>query len=61
MDNSTFNILSFDGGGIRGILSVNLLQKIQNEIPNIIKTCKYYKWNINRQLNSIRISIWNKS
>lgn len=38
MDNSTFNILSFDGGGIRGILSVNLLQKIQNEIPNIIKT-----------------------
>jgi len=38
MDNSTFNILSFDGGGIRGILSINLLERIQSEITNIIKT-----------------------
>ena len=31
MSDSTFNILSFDGGGIRGALSIKLLEKIQNE------------------------------
>ena len=38
MDNSTFNILSFDGGGIRGVLSINLLDKIQKEVLNLVKT-----------------------
>lgn len=38
MRDSTFNILSFDGGGIRGVLSIKLLEKIQNEILNIVKT-----------------------
>jgi len=38
MNNSTFNILSFDGGGIRGALSISLLEKIQNEVTNIVKT-----------------------
>ena len=37
MSDSTFNILSFDGGGIRGALSIKLLEKIQNETPNIVK------------------------
>ena len=36
--NSTFNILSFDGGGLRGTLSIHLLKKLQNLSPNIIKT-----------------------
>ena len=35
--NSTFNILSFDGGGIRGTLSANLLERIQNEIIDMVK------------------------
>ena len=37
MDNTTFNILSFDGGGIRGTLSANLLERIQNEIIDMVK------------------------
>ena len=37
MSDSTFNILSFDGGGIRGALSIKLIEKIQNETPNIVK------------------------
>lgn len=36
--NSTFNIISFDGGGLRGTLSIHLLKKLQNLTPNIIKT-----------------------
>ena len=36
--NSTFNILSFDGGGLRGTLSIHLLKKLQNLTPNIVKT-----------------------
>ena len=38
MKNSTFNILSFDGGGLRGALSIKLLERIENEISNIVKT-----------------------
>lgn len=38
MKNSTFNILSFDGGGVRGALSIKLLERIENEISNIVKT-----------------------
>lgn len=34
---STFNILSFDGGGIRGALSIRLLEKIQTINSDIIK------------------------
>ena len=38
MSDSTFNILSFDGGGLRGALSIKLLERIENEISNIVKT-----------------------
>ena len=38
MSDSTFNILSFDGGGVRGALSIKLLERIENEISNIVKT-----------------------
>ncbi|MGL5327795.1 MAG: patatin-like phospholipase family protein [Peptostreptococcaceae bacterium] len=37
MGNSTFNIINFDGGGLRGVLSIGLLERIQNEVPDIIK------------------------
>ena len=60
MSDSTFNILSFDGGGIRGALSIKLLEKIQNETPNIVKI-KYDKWNIDRKFNSSRFSLWDDS
>ena len=38
MNNSIFNILSFDGGGLRGVLSIKLLEKIQSKISDIVKT-----------------------
>lgn len=37
MEDSTFNILTFDGGGLRGALSISLLQRIQMEKPEIIR------------------------
>lgn len=60
MSDSTFNILSFDGGGIRGALSIKLLEKIQNETPNIVKK-SICKWNIDRKFNSSRFSLWDDS
>ena len=29
MRNSTFNIINFDGGGLRGLLSISLFERIQ--------------------------------
>ena len=40
MSDSTFNILSFDGGGIRGALSIKLLEKIVQKLHTILK----YLW-----------------
>lgn len=36
MDKNSFNILSFDGGGIKGSLSINILQRIQDYYPSLI-------------------------
>lgn len=37
MSSSTFNIINFDGGGLRGLLSITLFEKIQHEFPDILK------------------------
>ncbi|MGL5346356.1 MAG: patatin-like phospholipase family protein [Peptostreptococcaceae bacterium] len=36
MEDSAFNILTFDGGGLRGALSISLLDRIQNECNDIV-------------------------
>lgn len=36
IDNNSFNILTFDGGGIRGALSINILQRIQDYYPSLV-------------------------
>jgi len=38
MGKSTFNIVTFDGGGLRGALSIGIFERIQREIPDIIRT-----------------------
>ncbi|MEG1312171.1 MAG: patatin-like phospholipase family protein [Romboutsia sp.] len=38
MRKSTFNILSFDGGGLKGSLSICILERIQKEFPEIIRS-----------------------
>ncbi|MCR8745411.1 patatin-like phospholipase family protein [Romboutsia lituseburensis] len=37
MENSTFNIVSFDGGGLRGALSICIFENIQKKMPDIIR------------------------
>lgn len=36
MEDSAFNILTFDGGGLRGALSISLLDRIQQEYSDIV-------------------------
>lgn len=38
MEKSTFNIITFDGGGLRGSLSIGIFERIQKEFPDIIRT-----------------------
>lgn len=33
----SFNILTFDGGGLKGVLSVSILERIQKDFPDIIR------------------------
>ena len=42
MSDSTFNILSFDGGGIRGALSIKLLEKIVLMLDFFFIYCKIF-------------------
>lgn len=37
MSDSTFNIINFDGGGLRGLLSISLFERLQNEFPDILR------------------------
>lgn len=37
MENSNFNIVSFDGGGLRGALSICIFENIQKKMPDIIR------------------------
>ncbi|SCH18713.1 MULTISPECIES: patatin-like phospholipase family protein [unclassified Romboutsia] len=37
MGDSTFNIVNFDGGGLRGLLSISLFERIQREFPDTLK------------------------
>lgn len=39
---SSFRILSIDGGGIRGIYSAVLIQRIVEEIPDLIEKTKFF-------------------
>lgn len=34
--NDSFNILTFDGGGVKGALSINILQRIQDHYPSFL-------------------------
>ncbi|NJI80239.1 patatin [Clostridioides difficile] len=36
MKNSNFNILTFDGGGLRGALSIAILERMVNQYPNLL-------------------------
>lgn len=38
MRNSTFNILAFDGGGLKGTLSICILERIQKDFSEIVRT-----------------------
>lgn len=38
MENSTFNILAFDGGGLKGTLSISILERIQKDFSEIVRT-----------------------
>lgn len=37
MEKSIFNIITFDGGGLRGALSIGIFERIQREFPDIIR------------------------
>jgi len=39
---SKFNILSFDGGGIKGVLSIRLIQRIRDQFPELLEVVDMY-------------------
>lgn len=42
MDDSNFNIVTFDGGGLRGSLSICLFERLQKEYPDIMKSVNMF-------------------
>lgn len=38
MNSKTFNIINFDGGGLRGLLSISLFEKIQMQFPDMMRS-----------------------
>lgn len=42
MKDKTFNIITFDGGGLKGALSICIFEKIQKEFPDILKSVNMF-------------------
>lgn len=42
MESSNFNIVTFDGGGLKGSLSISLFERLQKEFPNIMKSVNMF-------------------
>ena len=42
MKNSNFNILAFDGGGLKGALSISILERIVKEYPNLLNNINMF-------------------
>ncbi|OJT78674.1 patatin [Clostridioides difficile] len=40
--NSNFNILAFDGGGLKGALSISILERIVKEYPNLLNNINMF-------------------
>ncbi|HHY94205.1 MAG TPA: hypothetical protein GX513_04225 [Firmicutes bacterium] len=34
---ATYRIISFDGGGVRGALSITLLKRLQQQVPELVE------------------------
>lgn len=42
MKSSNFNILAFDGGGLKGALSISILERIVKEYPNLLNNINMF-------------------
>lgn len=42
MESSNFNIVTFDGGGLKGSLSITLFERLQKEFPNIMNSVNMF-------------------
>ncbi len=42
MGESTFNIVTFDGGGLRGALSIGIFERLQIEFPDLVRTTNLF-------------------
>lgn len=42
MEDSKFNIVTFDGGGLKGSISICLFERLQKEFPNIMKSVNMF-------------------
>jgi patatin-like phospholipase/acyl hydrolase len=42
MEKSTFNIVAFDGGGLKGALSIGIFERLQIEFPDLLRTTNLF-------------------